>query len=211
MMQLSISKILLSIFIFSLSCNLGQVTLLAQQPVYELAYGAVDPVDPVLPIEKVKPKEKKKNKISKHKLWKQEQEQKTEELKKPALTSWLIFTMAMVALVIALSFVIGFGMLQWSIAAYIMLGAELAAFATIMSILWGDRPSEKINLSFTAVFLSLIITNVLVGIGFIIWGLLISWPFGWMIGLILIFLAGLFLLIHWLIKRADAKKSKTTS
>lgn len=200
---MSISKILLSIFIFSLGCTIGQTTLLAK-PNTEIAYNAV--YEPIPPREKVKPREKKKKKFSQQKLWKQEKEKTTQGLKQPTLTAWLIFTIAMILLIIALSFVIGLALLQWSIAAWIMLGAELAAFATIIAILWGDRPGGTTYVNFFFALLGLCAVNLLIGIAFVIWGLIISWPFGWVIGLALIFLAGLFFLIHWLIANADSKK-----
>jgi MFS family permease len=201
---MSISKILLSIFIFSLGCTLGQTTLLAYKPVSGLAYNAV--YEPIPPREKVKPREKKKKKLFKRKFWKQDKGQTTQGLKNSALTAWLIFTIAMTLLVIALSFVIGLGLLQWVIAAWVMLGAELAAFGTIMSILWGDRPGGTAYVNFVFLLFGLIAVNVLIGLAFVIWGLAILWPFGWIIGLVLIFLAALFFLIHWLVSNADSKK-----
>lgn len=201
---MSITKYLLFLFMFSLGSTLIPTLVVAKNPTLELAYNAV--YESVPPRENVKPREKKKKKISKKKLWKQAQEKTNQGLKKPALTFWLIFVIATILLIVAGAFIIGLGLAPWSVAAYVILGAELTAFAVLISILWGDRPGGTMYVNYVFALLGLVLVNIIIGVAFLIWGLTLAWPFGWMIGLIMLFLAGLFFLIHWLIAHVDTKK-----
>lgn len=159
------------------------------------------------PVERIKPK-KKKQKIKKNSPWKQVATKKEQGLKKPALTFWLIFSIATILLIVAGAFIIGLGLAPWSVAAYVILGAELASFLTLMMVLWVDRPGGLTGPVFFFALLGLIAVNVIIGLAFIIWGLAISWIFGWMIGLIMLGLAALFFLIHFIIASVKNKKEK---
>lgn len=160
------------------------------------------------PVERIKPK-KKKQKIKKNNPWKQAALKKEKGLKKPALTFWLIFSIATILLIVAGAFIIGLGLAPWSVAAFVMLGAEIASFLTLMLVLWVDRPGGLTGPVFFFALLGLVAVNAIVGLAFIIWGLAISWIFGWMLGLIMLGLAALFFLIHFLIASVKAKKANS--
>ena len=201
---MSTTKLLLFLFVFLLGNSLFSTSLLATNTTIELAYNAI--YEPTPPREKVKPRVKKRKKLSQLKFWKQEQTKANQRLKNPALTFWLIFAIAAILLLIAGAFIIGLGLAPWSVTAFVMLGAELGVFAILMSILWGDRPGGSMYIYYVFALLGLVAVNVIIGLAFIIWGLAIVWPFGWMLGLIMLFLAGLFFLIHWLVADKDSKK-----
>jgi len=181
--------------------------------IQSLPFAAANSVNPSLayevdtPVERVKPKQKKQ-KIKKKKPWKQVAIKKEKGLKNPALTFWLIFSIATILLIVAGAFAIGLGLAPWSVVAFVMLGAELAAFLTLMMILWVDRPGGLSGPIFFFALLGLIAVNVIVGLAFIIWGLVITWIFGWMLGLIMLGLAALFFLIHFVIASVKNKKEK---
>ena len=114
----------------------------------------------------------------------------------PALAFWLIFAIASILIALFGAFVIGLGMAPWVVAFYLMLGAELAAFAILISVIWIDKPGDPAIVQFTLALFALIAVNVVIGLSFIIWALVIGWVFGWIIGLILLALAGIFLAVH---------------
>lgn len=160
------------------------------------------------PVERVKPKQKKQ-KIKKKTPWKQVALKKEKGLKKPALTFWLIFSIATILVLVAGAFIVGLGLAPWSVAAFVMLGAEIVSFLTLMMILWVDRPGGISGPVFFFALLGLIAVNAVIGLAFIIWGLAISWIFGWMLGLIMLGLAALFFLIHFIIASVKNKSEKT--
>lgn len=195
-------KILFFSFFFSISMPLGYSNL---TPCSDCSI-IVD-----TPVEKVKPREKRQKKIQqKHqkKILKQEQIKTQKRLKRPALMFWFTFVIFALSLVILSAFLIGFGIIPWSIALYLMLGADIAAFLTLILVLFVDVPDFPDVMAFVAGLFSWAFLNVIMGLAFLIWGLAISWVFGWMIGLILLGLGVLFLAIYFIATGIAAKKAK---
>lgn len=162
------------------------------------------------PVEKPKPKAKKQKKQKKA-VWKEVAQKQEKGLKKPGLAFWLAFAILTILVLVLGAFVIGLGLAPWSVTAFVMLGAEVASFLTLMMILWVDRPGGIMGPVFFFALLGLVAVNAIIGIAFIIWGLVFSWVWGWMLGLIMLGLAALFFLIHFLIahfKNKPAKKAK---
>jgi len=165
---------------------------------------------PPPPVEKVKPPAEKKKKVKKKKRakklrWKKKQQRAPHDLGKPALTFWLVFAIGAILLAVFSAFIIGLGLgLAWSVAAYIMLGSEIAAYLAIMGVLWIDRPGDA-YVKFIFVLIGLIAVNVLIGIAFLIWGFVINWMFGWIIGLGLLVLALIFFGIHLILAHINQK------
>lgn len=161
------------------------------------------------PVEKVKPKEKKQKRIQQKlqkKIWKQEQIKAQKRLKRPALTFWFIFAVVAISLVILSAFLIGLAVIPWSIALYLMLGADVTAFLILACILFVDVPEFPDVMAFVVSLFSWAAVNFIIGLAFLIWGLAISWVFGWMIGLILLGLAVIFLAIYFIATGIAARK-----
>jgi hypothetical protein len=102
------------------------------------------------------------------------------------------------------AFIIGLGMAPWSLALYILLGAEATAFTILISVIWVDKPGDPAIVKFVFALLALVGISATMGLVFIIWGFLIAWPFGWMIGLILLGLAAVFLAIHLILANINS-------
>jgi hypothetical protein len=164
------------------------------------------------PVEKVNPVKKKKKKKTgkKRKRFLKKLNSKTqhypnpEDLGNPALAFWLIFAIASILIAIFGAFVIGLGMAPWVVAFYLMLGAEITAFTILISVIWVDLPGDPAIIQFLFALLALIAVNVLIGLSFIIWGLIINWYFGWVIGLVLLGLAALFLAVHLILANKNS-------
>lgn len=161
------------------------------------------------PVEKVKPREKKQKRIQQKlqkKFWKQEQIKAKAGLKRPALTFWFIFAVVAISLMILAAFLIGLAVIPWSIALYLLLGADITAFLILACILFIDVPEFPDVMAFIVSLFSWAAVNFMIGLAFLIWGLAISWIFGWMIGLILLGLAVIFLAIYFIAIGIAAKK-----
>ncbi len=172
-------------------------------------YKAPLPVEKINPVKKKKKKKvrKRKKKFLKKSKSKSLQYPKPEDLGNSGLTFWLIFAIASIFIAILSAFAIGLGMAPWVVAFYVMLGAEITAFAILISIIWVDMPGDPAIIQFIFTLFALIAVNVLIGLSFIIWGLIINWYFGWVIGLILLGLAALFLAIHLILANKKPRPS----
>lgn len=161
------------------------------------------------PVEKVKPKEKRQKRIQQKlqkKIWKQEQIKAKQGLKRPVLTFLFVLAVLALSLVILGAFLIGVGILPWIIALFILLGADLSAFAILAGILFIEVPEFPDVMAFVVGLFSWTFLNIVIGLIFLIWGLVLNWIFGWMIGLILLGLAALFLVIFFIATGIAAKK-----
>lgn len=138
-----------------------------------------------MPVERTKPKEKKQKKFSK-KAPQKPKETKQKGLKHPALLFWFSFIIICLSLMIASAFLIGLAVLPWSIALYLMMGANIAAITTLLFILFVDVPDFPDVMAFVTSTFVWAAVNFVIGLAFLIWGLAINWIFGWMIGLILL-------------------------
>jgi hypothetical protein len=197
---MTLYKIIIFAFLFALTAPIG----------YAGGISSGNELIAPPPVEKVKPPVEKGKKTKKKKRTKKLHRQKKklkapEDLSNRALTFWLVFVIAAILLAIFSAFLIwlGFG-LAWSVAMYIMLGSEIAAFLVIMGVLWIDRPGDA-YVKFIFALIGLIIINILMGISFLIWGLVISWMFGWIIGLILLGLALIFFGLHLILSHFNQK------
>jgi hypothetical protein len=188
----------LPIFFFVIIClPSGQANL-----VYYNSYFITPP-----PVEKVKPVKKKKKAGKKkrsrfRKILRTQPEPK--DLGNPTLTFWLIFAISSILLAIFAAFVIGLGMAPWIVAFYLMLAAEITAFAILISIIWVDKPGDPAIVQFVMALLALVAVDVVIGLTFVIWGLAIAWIFGWIIGLVLLGLGAIFLAIHLILANKNA-------
>lgn len=195
-------KILFFVLFFSISMPLGYSNL---------ATCNHDSILVDTPVEKVKPKAKKQKRIqqkNQKKIWKQEQIKAKEGLKRPALMFFFVFAVIALSLMILGAFLIGLGLIPWIVAFCILLGADLTAFAILACILFIDVPEFPDVMAFVVSMFSWAFLNVIIGLFFLIWGLAISWVFGWMIGLILLGLGVLFLAIYFIATGIQAKKDK---
>lgn len=169
----------------------------------------------LVPVEKIKkPVDRKKARQAKRKKlqaakklrWKQKHQKAPNDLGQPALNFWLIFAIAMVLMAILGAFIIGLGLAPWIVSVYVTIGAEIAAFLTLILVIWVDKPGDPAIVQFIFLLLGLVLINFLIGLAFIIWGLAISWVFGWIIGLGFILLAAIFLAIHLILSHIQASK-----
>ena len=198
---MDLSKQLLIFFFIILFLPLG----LANSANYTSLEHRPPPVEKVKPpVEKGKKEKKKKGKKAKKLRWKQQKQPEPQGLGTSALTFWLILAIAAILLVIAAAFAIGLGLTLWSVIAWVMLGSEILAFLIIICVLWIDMPGDPASVQFVFALLGLIAVNVIIGIAFIIWGLVYVWIFGWIIGLALLVLAGIFLAIHIILAQKNS-------
>lgn len=175
----------------------------------EFIHHAPPPVEKVNPVKKKKKKKTRKRRkkfFKKHKS-KSLQYPKPEDLGNSALTFWLICAIASILIAILSAFAIGLGLAPWVVAFYVMLGAEITAFTILISVIWVDMPGDPAIIQFIFTLFALIAVNVLIGLSFIVWGLIINWYFGWVIGLVLLGLATLFLAIHLILANRKPRPS----
>lgn len=202
---MSLQKLLFIFFTFLLVLPLGHANTVSHA-------SATKQVWENPPVEKVKPVDKKKKKIKKRKArraaakLKLKKQNAPNDLGKGALTGWLIFGVFTIVLIILAAIIIGLGLAPWSVALYVLIGAEIAGFLTLILVTWVDKPGDPAIIQFIFALFGLVAINFIIGLSFLIWGLVISWMFGWIIGLILIGLAGIFIGIHLILSEIQAKK-----
>jgi len=152
-----------------------------------LGYGNAVKSSTPPPVEKKKTKKRvKKQRKKRFKL--------TKKAKKSIKTAAIVIAIIALTFLILGAFLIGFGITIWSLIAYGMLGAEILGFGIPFLLLLGT--SNMTTMTFTTLlFVSYLFINIIIGLGFFIWGLAIAWPFGWMIGLIMLGFAFLMILV----------------